>query len=58
VPDDRPTDLATIYHALAARGALSAYEAAQRFYEIGSPQGIAETREYLATRAGREERTT
>jgi hypothetical protein len=35
---------------LAQRGLLAGYEVHQRFYEIGSPTGLAETDRYL--RAG------
>lgn len=40
-------DLADVYRALVARGALAGYEAPGRFYEIGSPAGLEETRRYL-----------
>ncbi len=53
-PDDAPLDLAAVYRELLARGQLAAYEAPRRFYEIGSPQGLEETRRYLSSR---EERT-
>jgi N-acetyl-alpha-D-muramate 1-phosphate uridylyltransferase len=43
-----PHDLATVYQDLLRRGQLEAYEAEQRFYEIGSPAGIAELSEFLA----------
>lgn len=36
-------DLAEVYQALLKRGALAGYEVTQRFYEIGSPEGLAET---------------
>ncbi|MFC1705743.1 nucleotidyltransferase family protein [Planctomycetota bacterium] len=40
-------DLATLYAQLLQRGALAAHEVTQRFYEIGSPAGLEETRHYL-----------
>jgi NDP-sugar pyrophosphorylase family protein len=40
-------DLASIFQALIAREALAGYEVHERFYEIGSPQGLRETEEYL-----------
>jgi NDP-sugar pyrophosphorylase family protein len=40
-------DLADLYFALVAEGAMDGYEVTQRFYEIGSPQGLAETTAYL-----------
>ena len=41
-PDDAPVDLADVQKALVARGELAGYELFQRFYEIGSPGGLAE----------------
>jgi NDP-sugar pyrophosphorylase family protein len=41
-PSDRAFDLAEIYRDLVCTGALAGYEVAQRFYEIGSAQGLAE----------------
>lgn len=48
--DGRPTDLADVYHDLAAAHLLAAYEVHQRFFEIGSFSGLAETRAFLARR--------
>lgn len=48
VPADAPYDLTTLYRSLLARGELTAWEAERRFYEIGSPDGLEETRRYLA----------
>ncbi len=45
-PSD-PLDLAHLYQALLAQGQLAAHEVTQRFYEIGSPAGLAETDAYL-----------
>ena len=42
VPADQPYDLATLYRDLLQRGELAAWESAQRFYEIGSLEGIAD----------------
>lgn len=50
VPADRPSDLATVYQRLLAEGQLAAVEVAERFYEIGSPEGLEETRAFLAGR--------
>ncbi|MFI5266649.1 MAG: sugar phosphate nucleotidyltransferase [Chloroflexota bacterium] len=47
--DDR-CDLARLYQQLLAREQLAAYEAHQRFYEVGSFGGIEETARYLASR--------
>ncbi len=46
--DDEVFDLATVYQDLLARGDLAGFEVASRFYEIGSPNGLQETRAYLA----------
>ncbi len=40
-------DLARVYEDLAGRDELAAYEVAERFYEIGTLSGLAETRRYL-----------
>ena len=47
VSPDQPTDLAPLYSQLAKEEKLAAYEAQQRFYEIGSPSGIAELETHL-----------
>ncbi|MBE3133190.1 MAG: nucleotidyltransferase family protein [Acidobacteria bacterium] len=47
-PCDAAFDLATVYQDLLARGDLAGFEVASRFYEIGSPDGLEETRAYLA----------
>ena len=47
VPDDRPSDLATLYQDLLRRGELAAWESPDRFYEIGSPEGIRDLAEFL-----------
>lgn len=49
-PGDSPFDLASVYRDLLAAGELAGYEVASRFYEIGSPEGLAETRSYLERR--------
>ena len=49
--DGGPLDLARVYEDLAARGELAAYEVSERFYEIGTPSGLAETRQHLEHRA-------
>jgi len=45
---DRSLDLETVYRDLLARGELAAYEVSRRFYEIGSPEGLDETRNHLS----------
>ena len=42
LPPDTPADLADLLRDLAARQQLAGYEVRQRFYEIGSPAGLAE----------------
>lgn len=46
-----PADLADLYAALSAEGRLLGHEVADRFYEIGSPAGLAETRAHLSLRS-------
>jgi NDP-sugar pyrophosphorylase family protein len=43
-------DLADLYTGLLRRKQLAAFEVQERFYEIGSPEGLRETAEFLATR--------
>jgi N-acetyl-alpha-D-muramate 1-phosphate uridylyltransferase len=52
LPEGEPSDLADLYTSLVAEQAMDGYEVAQRFYEIGSPGGLAETAEYLHGLAG------
>jgi len=44
---ERPFDLSDIYAGLAAGGQLAGYEVFRRFYEIGTPRGLAEFDQYL-----------
>ena len=46
--DRTVVDLETIYRDLVSRNELAGYEVTQRFYEIGSPAGLEETRQYLS----------
>ncbi|MDQ7824590.1 MAG: nucleotidyltransferase family protein [Candidatus Eremiobacteraeota bacterium] len=41
-------DLAELFSALIAEGQMGGFEAAERFYEIGSPSGLRETEHYLS----------
>jgi len=50
VPVDRPTDLGAVFAALIARGELAGFESATRFFEVGTPEGIAQTEAMLAER--------
>ena len=47
-PADTKLDLATVYQDLLANGQLFGYEVTKRFYEIGSPAGLEDTRRLLA----------
>jgi len=49
-PDDKAFDLADVYRELIARNELAGYEVEQRFYEIGSPEGLAELDAMLRSR--------
>jgi N-acetyl-alpha-D-muramate 1-phosphate uridylyltransferase len=42
-------DLADVYRALAERGELAGYEATERFFEIGTPDSLAETSAFLGS---------
>ena len=43
-------DLAALHTVLAAKGLLAGYEVTQRFYEIGTPESLAETTRFLTQR--------
>jgi NDP-sugar pyrophosphorylase family protein len=43
-------DLAMLLHQLSSEGQLAGFEVQQRFYEIGSPQGLSDLEHYLDTR--------
>jgi NDP-sugar pyrophosphorylase family protein len=47
VPPEAKQDLAQMFHAISLRGELAGFEVSQRFYEIGSPQGLADLEAYL-----------
>ncbi len=49
LPTGQPHGLDQIQAELARQGRLRAYHAAERFYEIGSPEGLAELQAYLAS---------
>ena len=57
VPAGEACDLADIFHRLSRAGRLMGYEAAERFYEIGSPQGLAELEARLGGAEGGESGT-
>jgi MurNAc alpha-1-phosphate uridylyltransferase len=45
---DEPLDLATVYQDLLRAGDLAGFEVNERFYEIGSAAGLAETKALLS----------
>jgi NDP-sugar pyrophosphorylase family protein len=45
-----PYDLESVYQKLLSDGKLTAFEVHERFYEIGSPEGLLETDRYLSQR--------
>lgn len=49
VLNDDASDLADVLHRLSLVGRLRGYEVETRFYEIGSPAGLAELEVYLST---------
>jgi NDP-sugar pyrophosphorylase family protein len=48
VPAGAAMDLADVFHVLSKAGRLNAFEVSERFYEIGSPQGLRDFQDYLA----------
>jgi NDP-sugar pyrophosphorylase family protein len=49
VPAGEPYDLALLYQDLLRRGVLAAWESPDRFYEIGSPEGVRDLTEFLVS---------
>jgi NDP-sugar pyrophosphorylase family protein len=49
-PDNAAFDLADLYSHLVSQKQMAAYEVKQRFYEIGSAEGLAELNEMLRTK--------
>jgi len=52
VPPDQPYDLALLYGGLVKESQLAGFEAFQRFYEIGTIEGLTETRELFMKMKG------
>lgn len=52
IPAGEPYNLDHLYHRLAGEGRLAGYEVFQRFYEIGSPEGLEELQFKLAPPSG------
>ena len=53
LPADATADLAQVHRAMIERRTLYAFSVPERFYEIGSPEGLAATERYLANNADR-----
>jgi NDP-sugar pyrophosphorylase family protein len=47
IPPNETIDLSDLYHTLVEEGQMVGHVVTRRFYEIGSPAGLAETRGYL-----------
>ncbi len=52
ISPQEPVDLADLYSELAREGQLAGFEVKERFYEIGSREGLAELERLLAIRQG------
>jgi NDP-sugar pyrophosphorylase family protein len=50
VPAGAKADLADLFFALSRRGELAGYESRERFYEIGSPEGLGEFGTWVSAR--------
>ena len=50
IPQGEVRDLTSVYQGLLNRGELAAFEVHERFYEIGSPDGLRDTAEFLKSR--------
>jgi len=48
VPEDKPSDLAALFQELSRHGLLAGFETAERFYEIGSTQGLLDFEAFIA----------
>jgi hypothetical protein len=51
-------DLATLMNKLSVAGQLRAHEVHERFYEVGSPDGLDDFVAYVGTQAGQANRGT
>ncbi len=52
VPPGEAADLATLFNVLSRTGRLAGFEATERFYEIGSPDGLADLETHLKVGGG------
>ena len=48
VPPDQVCDLADVFHRLSVEGRLAGYEMTQRFFEVGSPEGLRDLEAHLS----------
>ena|SRR6266850_4003864 len=48
---DKVFDLSALFHDLSLQGNLAGFEVRERFYEIGSPEGLADLEQYLVAAA-------
>lgn len=53
---DPPTDLAKVHRAMIARGTLRAFPVAERWHEIGTPEGLADTEHFVRAQSFEEDR--
>jgi len=49
IPNDAPADLAELFTRLSRAGRLAGLEVTDRFYEVGSPEGLAELERFLTS---------
>jgi NDP-sugar pyrophosphorylase family protein len=47
--DLKHPDLAMLFHELSREGRLAGFQVQERFYEIGSPDGLRDFEQYLTT---------
>ena len=50
IPAGQKADLAELFHGLSLRGELAGWESPERFYEIGSPAGLADFTQWVRAR--------
>jgi N-acetyl-alpha-D-muramate 1-phosphate uridylyltransferase len=53
IPAGEYRDLAAVYQDLLGAGKLAAFESHERFYEIGSPEGLKDTMDFLSAQVRR-----
>jgi NDP-sugar pyrophosphorylase family protein len=52
IPAGKRTDLGEVLCSLSTEGLLAGFEVQERFYEIGSPSGLADLESFLSGNAG------